>query len=179
MKKIIALLILALPFVADAQIPSFRNLDTVRFSLTMRAQDYGWLIGRYGDGSDSITRAEVRNIRTQLLALNPPNWTTSVTVTKISGNMVLTFYSIFASCPFQEVQAMGNTNGERVTIYNAIRAITDTTIQQRIVMIDQSHADQFVQTRKRGKQILLDGGTTQSALKDTRIIIVAPPRGRN
>ena len=152
MKKILTLITgLFLSAIIYAQ-----NLDTVQVSLTLRAQDWAWLVGKYGHGSDSTDKSEIRNIRTQLQAQAPATWTTNATCTSVSGRLIIAFYSSYANAGFQEIQNMGNTNGERATIWTNIRAISNSAVQYYIGIIDGGHSSQFINTRKRGKEILLD-----------------------
>ena len=151
MKKIILLVSVFFSVVSYAQ-----NLDTVQVSLTLRAQDWAWVVSKYGSGNDSTDISEIRNIRTQLQAQNPATWTTNATLTSVSGRLIISFYASYASAGFQEIQNMGNTNGERATIWTNIRALSNSAIQYYIGVIDGGHANQFINTRKRGKEILLD-----------------------
>jgi len=151
MKKIILLISVLFSVVSYAQ-----NLDTVQVSLTLRAQDWAWLVGKYGHGSDSTDKSEIRNIRTQLQAQNPATWTTNATCTSVSGRLIIAFYNSYANCGFQEVINMGSTNNERMTIYNNIRAISNSAVQYYIGVIDGGLSNQFINTRKNGKEILLD-----------------------
>jgi len=152
MKKIITLLSgIFLTTIIYAQ-----NLDTVQVSLTLRAQDWAWLVGKYGHGNDSTDKAEIRNIRTQLQSQNPATWATNATVTSVSGRLIISFYNSFAMAGFQEVQNMGSTNAEKATIYNNIRAINNSAVQYYIGVIDGNISNQFINTRKMGKEILLD-----------------------
>jgi hypothetical protein len=176
MKKFITFLTVTLPLYAFTQ----RTLDSVQVSLTLRAQDWAWCVGRFGDGVDSASRAEIRNVRSQLITLNPPTWTSNATITSVSGNLVIAFYSFYSYAGFGEAQAMGNTNAEKTTIYTNIRAIADTIVQKHIAIVDQNLANQYTNTRKVGKSILLDNsGGTQTALSRipiAPIIIIKPIR---
>src|SRR5688572_1475596 len=151
MKKIILLISVLFSVVSYAQ-----NLDTVQVSLTLRAQDWAWLVGKYGHGSDSTDKSEIRNIRTQLQAQAPATWTTNATCTSVSGRLIIAFYSSYANAGFQEIQNMGNTNGERATIWTNIRAISNSAVQYYIGVIDGGLSNQFINTRRNGKEILLD-----------------------
>jgi len=152
MKKILALITgLVLSAIIYAQ-----NLDTVQVSLTLPAQGWAWLVGKYGHGNDSTDKSEIRNIRTQLLAQSPATWTTNATCTSVSGRLIIAFYSFYANCGFQEVQNMGSTNAERTAIYNNIRAISNSAVQYYIGVIDGGLSSQFINTRRNGKEILLD-----------------------
>ena len=132
-----------------------QNLDTVSVSLTLRAQDWAWGVGKFGAGTDSISRARIRAIRTAMLAANPAAWTTNVTIT-VSGVVVMYLYNLFVYAPFSEVLAMGNTTAERTTIYTNIRAINNSALQYYIGSTDGSFPGSYLNYRNAGKSILLD-----------------------
>lgn len=151
MKK--ALVIVALLFSIKC---SSQNLDTVNVSLTLRAQDWAWAVGKYGSGGDSLSRARIRHLRTAIIAANPPTWTTNVTINNVSGNVVIWIYNAFCNAGFAEVFAMGATTAERTTIYNNIKAVNNSTIQYHIGATDATGVGQFLQHRSIGKTIILD-----------------------
>ena len=133
-----------------------QNLDTVRVSLTLRAQDWAWGVGKYGAGTDSISRVRIRAVRTAMLAANPASWTTNVTINNVPGVVVMYLYNSFVYAPFSEVLQMGNTTAERTTIYTNIRAINNSALQYYIGSTDGSFPAQFINTRNVGKSIVLD-----------------------
>jgi len=150
MKKI--LVIISLFFTLNAY---SQNIDTVSVSLTLRAQDWAWGVGKYGAGTDSISRARIRAIRTAMLAANPASWTTNVTIT-VPGVVVMYLYNSFVYAPFSEVLQMGNNTAERSTIYTNIRAISNSALQYHIGLTDGQFPAQFINIRNSGKSILLD-----------------------
>lgn len=134
-----------------------QKIDTVTVaSLTMRAQDWAWLVGKYGEGADSVSKAKIRAIREQLRAASPPTWAANVAVTNIPGNIVLFMYNAYNNAPFGEVFNMGSTQAERTNIYTQIRAINNSALQYFIGVIDGQSTTQFIRTRELGKYILLD-----------------------
>jgi len=133
-----------------------QNLDTVRVSLTLRAQDWAWGVGKYGAGTDSISRVRIRAVRTAMLAANPASWTTNVTINNVPGVVVMYLYNSFVYAPFSEVLQMGNTTAERTTIYTNIRAINNSALQYHIGVTDGGFPTLFINTRNAGKSILLD-----------------------
>lgn len=150
MKKII--LIIAVLFSANSY---SQSLDTVSISLTLRAQDWAWGVGKFGAGSDSLSRARIRAVRTAILAANPPNWTTNVSIT-VPGVVVMYLYNSFVYAPFSEVLQMGTTTAERITIYTNIRALNNSAIQYFIGLTDGGFPTMYGNTRGAGKNILLD-----------------------
>lgn len=151
MKKILAVICLFLTINAKSQ-----NIDTVSVSLTLRAQDWAWGVGRYGDGEDSISRARIRAIRIAMLSANPASWTTNVTINNVPGVVVMYLYNSFLYAPFGEVLQMGNTTAERTTIYTNIRAINNSALQYHIGLTDGNFPNSFLRLRNLGKSILLD-----------------------
>jgi hypothetical protein len=152
MKKIITLITgLFLSAIIYAQ-----NLDTVSVSLTLRAQDWAWLVGKHGAGNDSTERVAIRNLRAAVLVANPATWTTNVTINGVKGRIVIWMYNAFCSAGFQEVINMGSTTAERTTIYTTIRNINNSAIQYYIGVIDANFTNQFINNRQSGKSILMD-----------------------
>jgi hypothetical protein len=151
MKKIILALLIIISLNSFGQ-----NLDTVSVSLTLRSQDWAWLIGKYGAGTDSTDRAAIRSIRTQIIAANPQTWNTNVTINNVKGRVIVWSYNAFCSAGFQEVFNMGSTTAERTTIWTNIRAINNSAVQYFIGVVDANFTNAFLENRKRGKEILLD-----------------------
>lgn len=133
-----------------------QNLDTVSVSVTLRSQDWAWAVGKYGSGTDSLSRARIRAIRTAILAANPQTWTTPVTINNVPGMVVMYLYNSFVYSPFSEVLQMGNTTAERTTIYTTIRAINNSALQYYIGVTDGGFSGSFLNARNTGKNILLD-----------------------
>jgi hypothetical protein len=150
MKKIIAIALVLVSLSSYSQ-----NLDTVNVSLTLRAQDWSWGIGRLGVGTDSATRAKVRAIRDAVRLANPQNWTTNVTIT-VNGSVIIYLYKQWISCPAGVMLNMGSNQAERATIYTNIRAISNSALQYYIGVIDANASNQFTQERNSGKSILID-----------------------
>lgn len=125
-------------------------------NLTLRSQDWAWLIGRIGSGNDSAERQAVRNVRTQILAANPPTWNTNVQITGIKEKHIVRMYLEYNRASFGEMMNLGATNAERTTIYNNIRALVNTYIQTQITVIDNSWTTEFTNNRSQGKSIVLD-----------------------
>lgn len=151
MKRIFVVLMMMISMFAKSQ-----TLDTVNVSLTMRAQDWAWAIGKYGTGTDSASMARVRAIRTAIIAANPASWTTNVTINDLSGKQVMFIYNTFISAPFGEVLAMGNNTAERTTIYTNIRAISNSALQYFIGKSDTRAGQRYTNSRGDGKAIILD-----------------------
>jgi hypothetical protein len=132
-----------------------QNLDTASASITLRAQDWAWLVGKHGAGNDSTERVAIRNIRAAVLLANPQTWTATVTIT-VKGRVVIWMYNAFCSAGFQEIMNMGSTTAERTTIYTTIRNINNSAIQYYIGVIDANFSNQFINNRQSGKSILMD-----------------------
>lgn len=133
-----------------------QNIDTVSVSLTLRAQDWAWAVGKFGQGTDSLSRARIRAVRTAMITANPQTWQTNVTINNVPGPVVMWIYNSFMHAGFGEMLAMGSTTAERTTIYNNIRAINNGVLQYHIGTVDASMSTQYSNTRQDGKTILLD-----------------------
>lgn len=151
MKKIILLAALVISLNSFSQ-----NLDTVSADLTLRAQDWAWLIGTIGTGGDSTEIVRIRAVRTAMIAANPPTWNTNVTVNSVPGRILLRIYQAYLNAPFGEMIAMGSTNAERTTIYTNVRAINNSALQYFIGVMDSNKSNEFINKRQTGKFILLD-----------------------
>lgn len=151
MKKLLIILGLVI-----SQIGNSQSLDTVNVSLTLRAQDWAWAVGKYGHGTDSTSKARIRAIRTAIIAANPQTWTTNVTINNVNGNVAMYIYRAFLFAPFGEVFAMGSTTAERTTIYTNIRAVSNSALQYFIGVADAQAGSMFVNSRQDGKAILMD-----------------------
>lgn len=150
MKKIIFLLAVLISLNSFSQ-----RVDTVNVSLTLRAQDWAWAVGRFGPGSDSLTRAKIRVLRDAVRAANPASWTTNVTIT-VNGVVIMGIYREWMDCPSGVMLNMGSNQSERATIYTAIRAINNTAIQYFIGAVDATAGNVFTNERNTGKSILID-----------------------
>lgn len=133
-----------------------QSLDTVSVSLTLRAQDWAWAVGKYGTGNDSASRARIRALSTAIKAQNPPTWTTNVTINNVNGHVLMFIYKAFLFAPFGEVFNMGTTTAERTVIYTNIRAINNSALQYFIGLADGQAASMFINSRQDGKTILMD-----------------------
>ncbi len=133
-----------------------QNIDTVSVSLTLRSQDWAWAIGEYGEGSDSLTRKKVRDIRTAIIAANPATWTTNVTINNVPGRIVVAIYRLFSNASFNTVMQMGNNNAERTVIYTNIRAINNQALQYFVLQIDEHYLFDYINSRSKGKTIIMD-----------------------
>lgn len=150
MKKIIVFALLLISFNSFSQ-----RVDTVNVSVTLRAQDWAWGVGRLGIGSDSATRTKVRAIRNAIRLANPASWTTPVSIT-VNGTILLSLYKDWISCPAGVMLNMGNNQAERAIIYTTIRAINNSALQYFIGVIDANAANIYTSERATGKQILID-----------------------
>jgi hypothetical protein len=151
MKKLLSVIAILISLNSYSQ-----NLDTVSVSVTLRAQDWAWAVGKFGAGTDSVSRARIRALRTAITAANPQTWATNVTINSVNGNVVMWLYNSFLHAGFGEVLAMGNNTAERTTIYTNIRAISNTALQYWIGVSDASLSNAFTNSRNDGKTILID-----------------------
>lgn len=151
MKKIFFLVVLFFSIKSNSQ-----NIDTVNVSLTLRAQDWAWAVGKYGHGGDSLNRVRIRALRTAIIAANPPAWTTNVQINNVNGSVVMWIYNSFCSAGFGEVLGMGTNTAERTTIYTNIRAINNSALQYHIGVADASNTGHYIYYRNNGKTILMD-----------------------
>lgn len=134
-----------------------QRIDTVTISsLTLRAQDWAWLVGKYGEGGDSTSKNKIRAMREQIRTANPATWGANVAITNIPGNIVLWMYNAFNNATFGEVFNMGSTQAQRTNIYTQIRAINNSALQYFIGVIDSQSEAEFTRNREVGKYILLD-----------------------
>lgn len=151
MKKLLSIICLVISLNCFSQ-----NLDTVNVSVTLRAQDWAWAIGKYGAGTDSVGRARIRALRTAIITANPATWATNVTINNVNGNVVMFIYNLFIHAGFGEVLAMGTNSAERTTIYTNIRSINNSALQYWIGVSDASLVTSFTNFRNEGKTILID-----------------------
>lgn len=127
-----------------------QQLDTVYVrNLTMQAQDWAWLVGKYPNKqADSSTAKAFRKIRTVIQSNIPPTWTTTVTIDSLPGFIVVAFYQ----------QAKTANAGEIVTRYagitNAISA--KANVSYWVGYIDAAVAGDFDRARNLGKNFLID-----------------------
>lgn len=149
-------LLLSLCFIISINCFS-QSLDTVSDqTLILRSQDWAWLVGKFGQGVDSLDRAIIRSIRTQVLLANPATWNTNVTITGLKGRHIIWMYAEYSRSSFNEILNLGSNNAERTTIYTNIRALTNSAIQYNIGLIDTFWTEQYLNNRRGGKEILLD-----------------------
>lgn len=102
MKKIIAIIAVFISFSANAQ----------TISITLQSFDIGWLIGKNITtirGTDSASKKALRNIRDQIIAINPTSRTQSITLNNVPVKVGEVFY-----------QTIVKNAGEMVTRYTAI-----------------------------------------------------------
>lgn len=152
MKKIIAIFLSALTINAYAQ-----RLDTARVTITLRAYDWGWGIGKYGAGEDSMMKSEVRKIRDSIRLANPQNRGTNVTIRNVSGRVAVALFSLYLSAPTGETgKFFGNTAAERATIYTNIKAISNSAVQYWVGYLEGVYANTPDESFNRGKNYILD-----------------------
>jgi hypothetical protein len=145
MKTIFVLLAFALSLSSIAQ----NNLDTVYIrTLTMQAQDWAWLTGRYPNRADSTTLKAFRKIRTTVQSNIPASFTTSVTVDSLPGRVVIQFYQVVKTSPAGEIV------NRYTAITNAISA--KTVIAYWLGLIDGVASAEFTRCRDLGKNDLID-----------------------
>lgn len=70
-----------------------QNIDTVSVSVTLRAQDWAWAVGKFGAGNDSLSRTRIRAINNPALqyyiGLVDGNATSRYTSARQDGKSIL------------------------------------------------------------------------------------------
>jgi hypothetical protein len=144
MKRLIFIVAVAFSLSAKSQ-----NLDTVLVrNLTLQAQDWAWLVGKYGVPTDSVNLVAFRRIRAKVQQSIPPTWTTNVTIDSLPGKVVVSMYEMT-----QRADA-----GEVVNRYTAIKNAISSKVNLSywIGFIDARVSSEFDRKRDIGKNILID-----------------------
>lgn len=126
-----------------------QNIDTVVVrNLQMQAQDWAWVVGKYGVPTDSLNLVVFRKIRAKIQQAIPPTWATSITIDSLPGRVVLAFYEMV-----QRADA-----GEIVNRYTAIKNSISgkANLSYWIGFIDARVSMEFDRKRDLGKNILID-----------------------
>lgn len=146
MKKVILLLaVFLLTKFANSQ-----RLDTVYIrNLTLQAQDWAYLIGKYPDKvSDSTTAKAFRTVRDKIRAAGNLTWTTNVNIDSLPGFIGVAFYSFAKQAPAGEIAAR----------YSAITSALSAkaNIAYWVGYIDANTAADFDRIRNLGKNFAID-----------------------
>lgn len=149
MKKILTLIALTISLNAISQCAGTNNLQ-------LEVRHWYWAVNKFGPGTDSTSQSRIRGLRTQLIAANPADSTTLVTITNVPNDIIVGIYSFYATCSFSEYFLMGSTDAERRTIFTNIRAIVTACVVTAVSNIDNNRSTQYWQGNKNGKAILKD-----------------------
>lgn len=149
MKKIFFLIIMVISINASSQCSGNNNL-------AMEVRHWYWAVNKLNPGNDSLSQSRLRNLRSQLIAANPVDSTTVVTINNIPNDIILSIYALYARCEFSEYFLMGSTDAERRTIFTNIRALTTPCIVSAIASIDSNKQSAYWLGNKNGKAILKD-----------------------
>lgn len=125
-------------------------------SLQMEVRHWFWVINKHGPGVDSLSISRIRALRTQMIAANPADSTTLVTINNVPNDIIIVIYSWYVNATFSEYMLMGTTDAERRTIFTNIRAITTTCVEDAVANIDYQESLEYWQGIKNGKAILRD-----------------------
>lgn len=144
MKKVLLALCVLITGAAMSQ-----PLDTVYVrNLTLQAQDWAWLTGKYTQRTDSVTIRAFRKIRTQIQSNIPPAWTTNVTIDSLPGKVVVAFYQMVKNSSAGEIVT------RYTTITNAIAA--KAPLAYWVGVTDGTMSAEFIRNRDLGKNDLID-----------------------
>jgi len=147
MKKVLLFILVLISINTFSQCAGTNNL-------TMEVRHWYWAVNKYGAGTDSASIGRIRDLRTQLIATNPADSTTSVQITGIPNDIILGIYSFYGQATFAEYMNMGSTDAERRTIFTNIRALVTPCIVSRIAEIDYNKSLNYWNGNKTGKAIL-------------------------
>jgi len=149
MKKILAPLALIISISAASQCAGTN-------SLAMEVRHWYWAVNKLNLGTDTLSQARVRGLRTQLIAANPADSTTVVQINNVPNEIILGIYNHYAKNDFSEYFLMGSTDAERRMIFTNIRAINTPCVVSQIASIDAAKQSQYWQGNKNGKAVLRD-----------------------
>lgn len=127
-----------------------QNLDTVaKQSLTLRTKDYGWVIARQGNVSDSviisIQQIILKKIRDTVEAYGREiAMDKQFKVDSIPAAMIVFIYAAFRTEDFGIVDNMGSTNAEKVLIQTRVKALTHPALQFYFTIIDNGMATEYI-----------------------------------
>jgi hypothetical protein len=145
MKKILLAILLLSGVGLKAQV----NLDTVYIrNLTLQAQDWLWLTGKYTTRVDSLTLKGFRKIRARAQEVAPIALTANVNIDSVPGVVIVHFYRIVKNA------AAGEIAVRYTAITSAIAA--KTVLASFIADIDASSLAEFVRARELGKYDVID-----------------------
>lgn len=150
MKKILLSICLIISINAISQCSGTNNLQ-------LEVRHWYWAVNKFAPiGVDSTMQSRIRGLRTQLIAANPADSTTLVTITNVPNEIITSIYQFYSNCPFSEYFLMGSTDAERRTIFTNIRAIVTPCVVAAVASIDADRQSQYWQGNKNGKAILKD-----------------------
>lgn len=150
MKKILLAICLIISINAISQCTGNNNLQ-------LEVRHWYWAVNKFGPGSDSLSLTRIRALRTQLIAANPADSTTLVTINNVPNEIIIfIYYNYVNNLTFGEYINMGSTDNERRTIFNNIRAISTPCVVSTVAVIDYLKSMIYWDGNREGKAILKD-----------------------
>lgn len=149
MKKLILIFALVLSLNAMSQCAGNNSLQ-------MQVRHWFWVVNKFGPGTDSVSIAQMRGLRTQMIAANPADSTTLVTINNIPNEIILGIYHHYIRAKVGDYLLMGTTDAERRTIFTNIRAIATPCVVAGVAALDYSNSLEYWLGNKNGKAILKD-----------------------
>lgn len=148
MKKIVIIIAFIITaFLANGQPGS---IDTVKANLSIKVNDWCYVISYFNGSTDSTDIAFVRKVRTKILAVPNVTMNTTVLVDLVPGRYLVNIYVVVRKIPAGEATELGNATA------NAIRAIANPTLQYYIGVIDSEYGVEHRRHVRIGKNMLVD-----------------------
>lgn len=148
MKKITTFMAFVLTISLSSAQPG--SIDTAKANLTLKVNDWCYLLSYFNGTTDSTDIVFVRRVRTKIRSVANVTMNTNVTVDTVSGKYIVEMYDICRKIPAGEGGELGNAPA------NAIRAISNAVIQYYIGVIDSQYAVEHRRHVRIGKNILVD-----------------------
>lgn len=122
-------------------------------SFQIEARHWFWAVNKLGQGTDSTTISKIRALRTAMLAANPVDSTSLVTINNVPNNDIINIYGAYIYGDVGDYLLMGSTDAERRTIYTAAKAIVTPCVVTQVALIDSRKATGYWEGNKNGKAI--------------------------
>lgn len=149
MKKITVFLIAAIIYAMPSTAQS-GNIDTVKANLSIKVNDWCYVVSYFNGSTDSADIKFVRDVRTKILSTPNVTMNTTVQVNNVEGRYLVNIYDIVRRIPAGEATELGNSTA------NAIRAISNPVLQYYIGVIDSQYRTEHRRHVRIGKNMLVD-----------------------
>ena len=126
------------------------SIDTVKANLSIKVNDWCYVISYFNGSTDSSDISFVRKVRTKILAVPNVTMNTNVLVDLVPGRYLVNIYDVVRKIPAGEATELGNATA------NAIRAIANPVLKYYIGMIDSQYGVEHRRHVRIGKNMLVD-----------------------